>query len=125
MLLKKGTKLYSVFHNKCPKCQEGDFFKERNLFQFKNLLKLKDNCSHCNFNYMIEPAFYYGAMFVNYGLTVAISLASFVIAFVLLHLNLIQSFIAIVVVLAVSSLYTLRLSRIIWINLFVNYQKES
>lgn len=122
MIFKKGTKLYSIFYNKCPKCQEGDFFRERDLLQFKNLLKLNDNCSHCNLKYMLEPAFYYGAMFVNYGLTVGIAVASFVIAFVVLNLNLLQSFIGIVIILALSSMYTMRLSRIIWINLFVKFQ---
>lgn len=125
MIFKKGTKLYSILRNKCPKCQEGDFFKERNLLQIKNLLALNENCSHCQLKYMMEPAFYYGAMFVNYALTVAIAVASFVIAFVFLNLSLIQSFIAIVCILALSAIYTLRLSRIIWINLFVKYQKSN
>ena len=71
---------------------------------------------------MIEPAFYYGAMFVNYALTVAIAVTSFIIAFVFLNLTLIESFMAIVIILALCSMYTLRLSRIIWINFFIAYQ---
>ena len=122
MIFKKGTKLYSIINNKCPKGQEGDFFKERNLSRFKNLLTLNDTCNHCNLKYMIEPAFYYGAMFVNYALTVAIAVTSFIIAFVFLNLTLIESFMAIVIILALCSMYTLRLSRIIWINFFIAYQ---
>ena len=26
-MFKKGTKLYSIVNGKCPKCQEGKFFK--------------------------------------------------------------------------------------------------
>ena len=39
-MFKKGAKLYSIFNNKCPKCQEGDFFVNKTPFKFKNNLKL-------------------------------------------------------------------------------------
>jgi uncharacterized protein (DUF983 family) len=125
MLFKKGTKLYSILFNKCPKCQEGDFFIDNHFFHFKKLLKIHDNCSHCNLKYMMEPSFYFGAMFVNYALTVGISILVFLATHFLLKFNLLQSFIGIVIILAIFSLHTLRLSRIIWINIFVNYTKDS
>jgi len=125
MLFKKGTKLHSILFNKCPKCQEGDFFVNNHFFHFKKLLHLHNNCTHCNLKYMMEPSFYFGAMFVNYGLTVGISILVFLATHFLFAFNLLQSFIAIVVILAIFSLHTLRLSRIIWINIFVNYRKDS
>ena len=125
MLFKKGTKLHSIFFNKCPKCQEGDFFIDNHFFHFKKLLIIHDNCSCCNLKYMIEPSFYFGAMFVNYALTVGISILVFLATHFLLDFNLLQGFIAIVVVLAIFSLHTLRLSRIIWINIFVSYTKDT
>lgn len=72
---------------------------------------------------MIEPSFYYGAMYVNYGISVAMSVATFIIAFVLLNLDMLQSFVAVVIVLILLSIPTMRLSRIIWINMFVGYKK--
>ena len=74
---------------------------------------------------MLEPSFFYGAMYVNYGITVALSIAVFVITKLALDFDLLQSFIAVVVVLFVLAPLNLRLSRILWINMFVNYEKAS
>ncbi|OIQ38157.1 MAG: DUF983 domain-containing protein [Bacteroidetes bacterium MedPE-SWsnd-G1] len=123
-MLRKGSKLYSIFNNKCPRCQEGDFFESTSFFKVKKLLKLHKHCSHCKLKYMMEPSFYYGAMYVNYGLTVAVSVLTFIISFLVFNLDLLQSFIAIVIVLILTVLHTIRLSRIIWINLFVKYRKN-
>lgn len=125
MIFKKGTKLYSVFNNKCPKCHEGDFFIEKNLFNIKKMLKLHETCSHCNLKYLMEPSFFYGAMYVNYGITVALSVISFVIATILFNSTMNQGFIALISVLILTAIPTIRLSRIIWINLFVEYNKDS
>ncbi len=122
-MFKKGSKLYSIFNNKCPKCQEGDFFVNKSPFQFKNNLKIYDNCAHCNLKYMIEPSFFYGAMYVSYGLTIAFSIAIFIIGY-WLNLSLITSFIAIVVILILMTPITMRLSRLIYINMFISYKKE-
>ena len=74
---------------------------------------------------MLEPSFFYGAMYVNYGITVALSIAVFVITKLALDFDLLQSFIAVVVALFVLAPLNLRLSRILWINMFVDYEKAS
>ncbi len=43
----KGTKLYSIFSNKCPKCQEGDFFVNKNPYK-AGFIKMHDNCQNCH-----------------------------------------------------------------------------
>jgi hypothetical protein len=70
----------------------------------------------------MEPSFFYGAMYVNYSLTVGLSIITFVIASLLFNLSLIESFIPIVVVLVLTAPLSLRFSRIIWINFFVKYK---
>ncbi len=74
---------------------------------------------------MLEPSFFYGAMYVNYGITVALSIAVFVITKLALDFDLLQSFIAVVVALFVLAPLNLRLSRILWINMFVNYENAN
>ncbi|WP_372793099.1 DUF983 domain-containing protein [Lutibacter sp.] len=120
-IVKKGSKLYSILFNKCPKCHEGDFMIEKNIFKLHKAFKMHENCSECGFKYMMEPSFFYGAMYVNYGLTVGLAIVTFVISTLVFHLNLLQSFIPIVVILILTAPITIRLSRIIWINLFVSY----
>jgi len=124
-MFKKGTKLYSILFNKCPKCQKGDFMKEKNIFNLHKAFKMHKSCSECNFKYMMEPSFFYGAMYVNYALTVGISVLTFTIAYLFFNLTLLEIFIPIVVMLILTAPVTIRLSRIIWINIFVKYEVKS
>lgn len=123
-MFKKGTKLYSIFRNKCPHCHEGKFFKYPFTFNPSKITKTLDNCEVCNQKYMLEPSFYFGAMYVNYGLAVALFVAIFIIAKVLIGFSILQSFVAIVIVSLLLTPINLRLSRIIWINIFVHYKKK-
>jgi uncharacterized protein (DUF983 family) len=123
-MLKKGSKLYSIFNAKCPRCHEGDFFEYKFTFNPNKVTKLHEHCPKCNLKYMMEPSFFYGAMYVNYGLTVALSVAAFVISSLIFSLTLLQSFAAIVIALLILAPFNLRLSRIIWINMFVNFEEK-
>ncbi|SED07323.1 Uncharacterized conserved protein, DUF983 family [Tenacibaculum sp. MAR_2009_124] len=120
----KGSKLYSIFRNKCPRCHEGDFFKHKISFNPKKVTKLHDNCPNCDLKYMMEPSFYFGAMYVNYAIAVALFVVVFIIAKILIGLSIFESFIAIILVSLVLTPVSLRLSRIVWINLFVSYKKK-
>ncbi len=121
---KKGTKLYSVFNNKCPRCHEGDFFVNSAGFRFKNNLKTHERCSNCGLKYMIEPSFFYGAMYVSYALTVAMAVAIFALCH-LLNLGLVASFICILVILVLANPFVMRISRLLYINMFVHYKEEA
>lgn len=124
-MFKKGTKLYSILFNKCPRCHAGDFMVEKNIFKLGKSFKMKENCSKCRLKYMMEPSFYYGAMYVTYGITVGISIVTFMISTLLFNLNLLQSFIPIVIVLVLTAPISLRFSRIIWINIFIHYNPNA
>lgn len=73
---------------------------------------------------MLEPSFFYGAMYVNYGITVGFSILVFLISKLIFDGSLLQSFISIIVSLILLTPINLRLSRIIWIHLFVAYEKK-
>lgn len=124
MMFKKGTKLYSILNGKCPKCHEGDFFKHSFPLNPLKITKIHSNCSNCNLKYMLEPSFFYGAMYINYGFSVGLFVSVFIIAKLILGFTILNSFIAIIVVSLLLSPITLRLSRIIWINMFVSYEKK-
>jgi len=123
-MFKKGSKLYSILFNKCPKCHEGDFMKEKNILKLHRAFKMHSNCSNCNFKYMMEPSFFYGAMYINYSITVGLAITTFIVSMLLFDLTLIETFIPIVAVLILTAPLSIRLSRIIWINLFVSYKKK-
>lgn len=124
-MFKKGSKLYSILFNKCPKCHEGDFMKEKNIFKLHKAFDMNETCSNCGLKYTMEPSFFYGAMYVNYGLTVGVGIVTFAIATLFFDLNFLQTFIPIVIMLLLTAPITIRLSRIIWINIFVNYDSNA
>ncbi len=122
-MFKKGTKLYSIFNNKCPRCQEGDFYLDKNPFHLKKLLNIHEKCEHCDLKYMLEPSFYHGAMYVSYGLSVATSIATFVIC-MLFGVSLGVSLVIVIATLILLTPLMLKLSRIIYINMFVSYEEK-
>lgn len=124
-MLKKGSKLNSILTGSCPRCQEESMYEHKNAYNPKYIYKMHENCSHCGLHYQIEPSFFYGAMYVSYALTVAIGIATFVISKVIIGLNLTQSFIAIIISLIVLMPVTARLSRNIYINMFVSFDKQA
>lgn len=123
-MLKKGTKLYSILTGSCPKCHEESMYVEKNPYKLNSLYKMHETCSHCGTKYKIEPSFFYGAMYVSYALSVAFGVAFFVISRVFLNTNLIISFFTIVIGLIVLMPIIARLSRNIYINFFVHFDKE-
>lgn len=123
-MLKKGTKLYSILTGSCPKCHEGRMYEAKNPYRPGYLFKMHERCAACETKFKIEPSFFYGAMYVSYAVGVAFSVAIFVTTYVLLDLSLLQSFIAIVAGLVLSMPVIVRLSRNIWINLFINYDPK-
>ena len=124
-MLKKGTKLNSILTGTCPRCQEESMYVDQNPYNLKNIYTMHEDCSRCGLHYQIEPSFFYGAMYVSYGLTVAVGVAAFVISKVFIGLALTQSFIAIILTLIVLMPITARLARNIYINMFVSFDKNA
>lgn len=124
-MLKKGSKLNSILTGTCPRCQEESMYFEKNPYNLPEIFHMHEDCSHCGLHYQIEPSFFYGAMYVNYGLTVGLGIATFVICKMLLHLELNQTFIAIIIALVVLMPINSRLARNIYINMFVSYDKNA
>ncbi|MEM9868974.1 MAG: DUF983 domain-containing protein [Bacteroidota bacterium] len=124
-MLKKGTKLYSILTGTCPRCHEESMYVNKNPYALGDMFKMHERCSHCGLKYKIEPSFFYGSMYVSYGVGVAFAVATFVIANLFIGLDLINTFIAIVLTLVVFMPVIIRLSRNIWINFFIKYEPQA
>lgn len=123
-MLKKGSKLYSILTGTCPRCHEESMYMDRNPYNLPRIFKMHEKCSHCGLKYKIEPSFFFGAMYVSYAVGVAFSIALFIITYFFIEISLISSFIAIVIMLVVLMPVIARLSRNIWINFFISYDKN-
>lgn len=120
----KGTKLYSILTGTCPVCQEESMYKESNPYKLHRIFKMHVRCSHCRTKYKIEPSFFFGAMYVSYALGVAISVAAFIVVYFFFGGGLLATFIGIIGTLVVLMPVIIRLSRNIWINMFLHFRKQ-
>lgn len=119
----KGTKIYSIFTGACPKCHNESMYKTKNPYILSDVLKINDNCSKCGTRYRLEPSFFYGSMYVSYGVGIAFAVAAFIISYVFFESSLMTAFISIVFTLIILGPVIMRLSRNIWINMFMSYDK--
>jgi uncharacterized protein (DUF983 family) len=123
-MLKKGTKLNSILTGSCPKCQEESMYVTKNPYIIGKTLKMQEYCGHCKLKYMIEPNFFFGAMYVSYGVSIAIGVALFIIVKLLFEFTLDFTFITISIGLLLLMPVVARVSRNIYINFFVNFDKD-
>ena len=122
---KKDTKLFPVLHLKCPRCHEGDIFKGAFSYSFKKITEMHERCPKCGLKYEQEPGFFYGAMYVSYGLTVALWISVAVASFVLFQSINPWIFMAVGIILLLVLLPGIyRLSRAIWLAMFIPYEPD-
>lgn len=126
----KGTKLYSIFTFTCPRCQEGPVFEIKSSYS-SQLAKMHKNCPVCGEKFDREPGFYFGAAYVSYALTVALWVAVFVALVTFNAIGIIPFsigedwvwFLVVGILTLIALLPVLyRMSRVIWLNLFVKYK---
>lgn len=122
----KGNRLYSILKGKCPVCHVGSVFKSSKIFNPSKFDKMNDRCSDCGHKYEIETGFFYGAMYVAYALTVAISVATFVLTYLIYSDTPYWMYIInILVVLIIMAPITFRGGRLIWMNFFNSYNNKA
>lgn len=118
----KGTRLYSSLTGTCPVCQKTYMYKESNPYKLTKTLTLKERCTHCYLKFSMEPSFFFGAMYVSYALGVALAVATFIITFFFLDIkDKFYNLLSITFVLVALMPIIMRLSRNIWLNIFIGY----
>mgnify|MGYP003919030221 CR=1 FL=1 len=119
----KDSKLYSILFNKCPKCHQGDFFINKSPYS-KGFMKMYDKCPHCSESFEKEVGFYYGAMYVSYGINIGYGVGLFLLTVLLLNIDLIVYLFLFSGLVVVLFPWTIRISRLIYINLFVKFDSS-
>ncbi len=120
-MFRKGSKLYSILHGVCPRCQEGKVFR---FAPYKNVdfSRMNDHCPVCNLKFEPEPDFYQGAMYVSYCISTGLFLALGVVLLFYLELDFVVTFSAIMLTGIGILPVVFQVSRLVWINLLVNYR---
>jgi len=121
--------ILSLLKCKCPRCRKGDMFEDENPWHLKRTMKMNKECAICGQPFNIEVGFYYGSSYVSYGLTIALSVITFIAWWifvgisvndnrVLYWLPVNAAFILIV------QPYLMRVARTGWLAVFVKYDKN-
>ncbi len=117
-----SSTLYAIFNMKCPRCHQGDLFSTP-TFSFRKSFDMPERCDKCGQNYMPEPGFYYGSMFISYIFT-----GFFCLGFVLffhwgLGWSTGASFGLLIAIGAILFVFIFRFARSIWINLIIKFDR--
>ena len=126
---KSRSYISSVIGCRCPRCREGKLFKYPLNIKLKNVLKMNKECPVCGQPTDIEVGFYYGTSFVSYGLTVFLSVITFVAWFLTIGISVYDNrFVYWLIFNAVFLIclqpWLMRLSRSFWISWFVKYDPD-
>jgi hypothetical protein len=116
--------LYSIVYSKCSRCNVGNLYEDNNPYHLSRLGQMKKECDCCGQKFEPETGFYYGAMYVSYGLSIiftfipaAVLYFAFDAGFAVLLSTVIGVYIA-------SFPILFRWSRNIWLNIFVHFDPE-
>lgn len=114
---------------KCPNCRRGPMFNDSNPFKklsLKHIFDMPEKCPECGQRYDLEQGFWYGTGYVSYALAVAFSVSTFVAWLVLIGVstddNRVFWWLGLNgLLLVIIQPWLMRLSRVIYLNIFVKY----
>jgi hypothetical protein len=97
-------------------------FPEGTMFTSR-FMKMNDSCACCHQSFMPEPGYYFGAMFVSYAINTVFFIFVWLLMYLLMEeVTLTAMIVALLVVILGLLPVTFRLSRVLWIYIFVRYQ---
>jgi uncharacterized protein (DUF983 family) len=121
----KESTIRAIIEMRCPKCHKGKMFANSTPYKFTKVHEMPEQCPCCGQPFQPEPGFYTGAMYVNYGFTVILSGMAFLILEVLLKVETYVFFGVYIGVLLLIGPFMFRYSRVIYLYMFVSYDKQA
>ena len=122
---KKGSKWFSIVHLKCPRCQRGNLFSVSNAYDFNKMLDMPHQCTVCQQDFVIEPGFYTGALWISYPIVVLVTLPISLTLLFNYHFSILPALLVPFAILFALQPLIMRYSRAIWINVVVNYDPKT
>jgi uncharacterized protein (DUF983 family) len=120
----KNSLLYGIVTMRCPKCREGKMFPKGTLYTTQ-FMKMNSHCAKCGQSFMPEPGYYFGAMFVSYALNTALFVAVWLGLILFLdEVSTTQLVVALIFTIVALLPITFRLSRVLWIYIFIRYKSD-
>lgn len=112
------SKVVKILQCKCPNCNDGDIYKNDGNILILKFPKMNQQCPTCHYKFEREPGYFFGAMYVSYGLAVAEMIASLIIFWHLFNLSPLMVFCIITILTFLLAGINFKLSRSVWIHMF-------
>lgn len=110
------NKVVAIVKGKCPICGEGAIFESKGSLLRLKMPVMHEKCPNCAYRFDKEPGYFFGAMYLSYGLAVGELIPVFLILAYFLALPWI--FVCMLLVLLVTMFFNFRMARILWIHIF-------
>lgn len=122
--------LKAALRGKCPRCNEGDMFKNKSVFPLKEAVDMVKECPVCGQKTELEVGFYYGTGYLSYGLSVGFVVLSFILGVVFFDVNFLDNSTFYLLGIDVALLFLLqpwmmRFSRLLYLSFFVKNNKKN
>jgi len=117
--------LYGLLTNKCPNCRKGPVFEQKGIFPLRNLLKINNHCPVCGQKLLHERNNGGG---INYALTMMLFFVNLLWYWPIFGMSYLDNSVfyymttSVIVVVLVQP-WLMRLSRMIYLYLFIGYKK--
>jgi len=115
--------LHSIFAKKCPRCRETKLFVEPMMLNAP--LNMNDRCTVCGQNFMPEPGFYYGAMFISYIMSSFFFLFIAGVTIIFFDWSVEGAFALIIFLGIFLFFWLMRISRSLWIHFVIKYDRNA
>lgn len=120
--MKERSMLTGIVTMRCPRCREGNMFPQGTLYT-PRFMQMNATCSCCEQSFMPEPGYYFGAMFVSYAINAAFFIAVWLGMYLFMdEISTTAMVLALLLVVFGLLPITFRLSRVLWIYIFIRYQ---
>lgn len=124
--------IWSIITLRCPRCRRGPLFKNKNPYKkitVSHIVGMYDSCVVCDQEFDLEPGFWFGTIYVSYGIAVIISTISFFAWWLVIGMSVNDNrifywliFNAVLIVLLEP--WLMRLSRTVYLYIFIKYNKN-
>jgi len=114
---------------KCPRCRTGRMFINKSVFPLKDMMKMPVKCHCCGQHMEPEPGFYYGTGYVSYGVSCALLVFNAIWWALFIGFswddNSLYWYLAVtILMLVVLQPWIMRISRVMYLAMFVKYDKN-
>lgn len=66
------SKFTALATARCPRCRNGKMFTN-GVYNLSHMTRMNEVCPHCALRFEVEVGFYWAAMYISYGLNIAIA----------------------------------------------------